>query len=236
MDKNKLWLIGSVLVTSVIVVLGVLLGVQPQLDSMNGADASRAAVQSTNAGHVALLARLKHDFEDLDALTATAEALAESVPSGSAMPAFVDQLDAQSQAVGLTLTGMTVTEAQAYVPVLPEVPAAAAAGSAAPDSEGASAAGSAAGAAAGSAAAEAATPAPVALITGSNFAAFPLQITVTGTYAQVLEFVASLQSGSRLFLVHGIDTAQASGEEALVNATISGLVYSLVAPAAASVG
>ncbi|TFD51783.1 hypothetical protein E3T43_15995 [Cryobacterium sp. Hh7] len=232
MDKNKLWLIGSMLVTSVIVVLGVLLGVQPQLDSMNAADASRAAVQSTNAGHVALLARLKHDFEDLDALTATAEALAESVPSGSAMPAFVDQLDAQAQAVGLTLTGMTVTEAQAYVPVLPEVPAAAAAaatstGSAAPDSEGASAA--------ASSAAEAATPAPVALITESNFAAFPLQITVTGTYAQVLEFVASVQSGSRLFLVHGIDTAQASGEETLVDATISGLVYSLVA-ATTSVG
>ena len=228
MDKNKLWLIGSMLVTSVIVVLGVLLGVQPQLDSMNAADASRAAVQSTNAGHVALLARLKHDFEDLDALTATAEALAESVPSGSAMPDFVDQLDAQAQAVGLTLTGMTVTEAQAYVPVLPEVPAAATStGAAAPDSEGASAA--------ASSAAAAATPAPVALITESNFAAFPLQITVTGTYAQVLEFVASVQSGSRLFLVHGIDTAQASGEESLVDATISGLVYSLVA-AATSVG
>ena len=228
MDKNKLWLIGSMLVTSVIVVLGVLLGVQPQLDSMNAADASRAAVQSTNAGHVALLARLKHDFEDLDALTATAEALAESVPSGSAMPDFVDQLDAQAQAVGLTLTGMTVTEAQAYVPVLPEVPVAATStGSAAPDSEGASAA--------ASSAAAAATPAPVALITESNFAAFPLQITVTGTYAQVLEFVASVQSGSRLFLVHGIDTAQASGEESLVDATISGLVYSLVA-AATSVG
>ena len=210
MDKNKLWLIGSVLVTSVIVVLGVLLGVQPQLDSMNVADTSRAAVQSTNAGHVALLARLKHDFEDLDALTATAEALAESVPSGSAMPAFVDQLDAQAQAVGLTLTGMTVTEAQAYVPIVPVADAAAV---------------------------PAALPAaPAALITASNFAAFPLQITVTGTYAQVLEFVASLQSGGRLFLVHGIDTAQASGEETLVDATISGLVYSLVAPAAASVG
>jgi Tfp pilus assembly protein PilO len=226
MDKNKLWLIGSVLVTSVIVVLGVLLGVQPQLDSMNTADASRAAVQRTNAGHVALLTRLKHDFEGLEALTKTAEALAESVPSGSAMPAFVDQLDAQAQAVGLTLTGMTVTEAQAYVPIVPAASAAAAAvpssaAAAAPRSEAATAS-------------EATTPA--ALITAGNFAAFPLQITVTGTYAQVLEFVASLQSGGRLFLVHGIDTVQASGEDALVDATISGLVYSLVAPAAASVG
>jgi len=225
MDKSKLWLIGSVLVTSVIVVLGVLLGVQPQLDSRNTADASRAAVQRTNAGHVALLARLKHDFEDLEALTKTAEALAESVPSGSAMPAFVDQLDAQAQAVGLTLTGMTVTEAQAYVPIVPAAVSAAAvpssAAAAAPQSGAATAS-------------EATTPA--ALITASNFAAFPLQITVTGTYAQVLKFVASLQSGGRLFLVHGIDTMQASGEDSLVDATISGLVYSLVAPAAASVG
>ncbi|WP_241978083.1 type 4a pilus biogenesis protein PilO [Cryobacterium sp. TMS1-13-1] len=113
--------------------------------------------------------------------------------------------------------------------MLPEVPAAATStGSAAPDSEGASAG--------ASSAAEAATPAPVARITESNFAAFPLQITVTGTYAQVLEFVASLQSGSRLFLVHGIDTAQASGEETLLDAIISGLVYSLVAAATTSVG
>lgn len=230
MDKNKLWLIGSVLVTSVIVVLGVLLGVQPQLDSRNAADASRAAVQSTNAGHVALLARLKHDFEDLEALTATADALAESVPSGSAMPAFVDQLDAQAQAVGVTLTGMTLTEAQAYVPIVPAAsPATLPAASSAvtvPSSAAAATPQSKAGTASEA----------TALITASNFAAFPLQITVTGTYAQVLEFVASLQSGGRLFLVHGIDTKQASGEETLVDATISGLVYSLVAPAAASVG
>ena len=225
MDLNKLWLIGSVLVTSVIVVLGWLLGVQPQLDSLHAAETSRAAVQTTNTGHVALIARLKLDFENIDALAETADALAESVPTGSAMPDFVDQLDAQARAAGVTLTGMTVTEAQAYVPVAAPV--------AAPGTDTAAPA-------TGEEAPALASTGPVAsapsLITASNFAAFPLQITVTGNYAEVLDFVASLQTGGRLFLVDGLGTVPAPGEPNQVDATISGLVYSLVAPAAASAG
>ncbi|WP_161498850.1 hypothetical protein [Cryobacterium aureum] len=227
MDRNKLWLIGSVLVTSVIVVLGAVLGIAPQLESMNVANASRTLVQATNAEHVALLARLKHDFKNLDALTSEADALAESVPTGSAMPALVDQLDAQALAAGLTLTGMTVTEAVAYVPVVPVA--------AAPDAAADAAAVPAAVPDAVPAAMPAA-PASSTSITATNFAAFPMQITVTGSYAEVLDFVSRLQSGSRLFLVDGLSTARAPGLPGLVNATVSGLVYSLVAPAAASVG
>ncbi|MDJ0337770.1 hypothetical protein [Cryobacterium sp. PH31-O1] len=219
MNHNKLWLIGSALVTSVIVVLGVLLGIQPQLETMNAANASRIAVQATNEGHVALLGRLKHDFANLDALTTTADALAESVPSGSAMPALVDQLDAEAFAAGLTLTGMTVTEAVAYSSVLPaEVPIEAAAVPAAVPT------------------AVVATPAVTTAVTAANFAAFPLQVTVTGSYAEVLDFVSRLQSGSRLFLVSGLDSVAAPGLPGLVNATVSGLVYSLVAAAPASAG
>ncbi|SEM89030.1 hypothetical protein [Cryobacterium luteum] len=224
MNHNKLWLIGSALVTSVIVVLGVLLGIQPQLETMNAANASRAAVQATNTGHVALLARLKHDFANLDALTTTADALAESVPSGSMMPALVDQLDAEALAAGLTLTGMTVTEAVAYAPILPAAAAVPADGAAVP---------------ADPAVVPAVVPAAVVTTTAvnaTNFAAFPLQVTVTGSYDEVLDFVARLQSGSRLFLVSGLDTVAAPALPGLVNATVSGLVYSLVAPAAASAG
>lgn len=235
MNHSKLWLIGSVLVTSVIVVLGWLLGIAPQLDSMNAANASRAAVQATNAGHVALLARLKHDFANLDALTTTADALAESVPSGSAMPALVDQLDAEALAAGLTLTGMTVTEAVAYAPIVPV----AAMVPAATDAAATDAAPAPAVVPAVAPAALAALPATSAVATevsAANFAAFPLQVTVTGSYAEVLDFVSRLQSGSRLFLVSGLDTARAPGLPGLVNATVSGLVYSLVAAAPASAG
>lgn len=237
MNHSKLWLIGSVLVTSVIVVLGWLLGIAPQLDSMNAANASRAAVQATNAGHVALLARLKHDFANLDALTTTADALAESVPSGSAMPALVDQLDAEALAAGLTLTGMTVTEAVAYAPIVPVaamVPAATEA--AATDAAATDAAPAPAVVPPAALAALPATSAVATEVSAANFAAFPLQVTVTGSYAEVLDFVSRLQSGSRLFLVSGLDTARAPGLPGLVNATVSGLVYSLVAAAPASAG
>ncbi|WP_166789930.1 MULTISPECIES: hypothetical protein [unclassified Cryobacterium] len=229
MDHNKLWLIGSVLVTSVIVVLGAVLGIAPQLESMNAANASRTVVQATNAEHVALLARLKHDFKNLDALTSEADALAESVPSGSAMPALVDQLDAQAVATGLMLTGMTVTEAVAYVPVVPVV-------AAAPAVDAAAVPAAVAEVPVAVPAVAPAAPASSTAITATNFAAFPMQVTVTGSYAEVLDFVAGLQSGSRLFLVDGLGTVAAPGLPGLVNATISGLVYSLVAPAAASTG
>ena len=228
MDLNKLWLIGSVLVTTVIVVLGVLLGIQPQLESMNAAQMSRAAVAATNAEHVALLARLKHDFENFDTLSTTAEVLAESVPSGSAMPALVDELDAHAVQVGLTLTGMSVSEARAYVPVVPvaavpSVDAAAPVEAPAPET---------------GLVTTGATPVATTTteITASNLAAFPLEVTVKGSYAQVLAFVARLQSGSRLFLVDGLNTVTVDAEPGVVNATISGLVYSLVAPTPVSAG
>ncbi|TFD71882.1 hypothetical protein E3T38_03635 [Cryobacterium sp. Hb1] len=73
-------------------------------------------------------------------------------------------------------------------------------------------------------------------INNTNFAAFPLQVTVTGSYDQVLDFVSRLQSGSRLFLVDGLNTAAAPELPGTVNATISGLVYSLVTPVAATAG
>jgi Tfp pilus assembly protein PilO len=228
MDLNKLWLIGSVLVTSVIVVLGVLLGIQPQLESMNAAQMSRAAVEVTNAEHVALLARLKHDFKNIDTLSTTAQVLAESVPSGSAMPELVDELDAHAVQAGLTLTGMSVSEARAYVPVVP-VAAVPSADAAAPVEAPAAEAGL---------VTTGTTPVATTTteITASNFAAFPLKVNVKGSYAQVLAFVARLQSGSRLFLVDGLNTVTVDGEPDVVNATISGLVYSLVAPAPVSAG
>ena len=234
MGHNRLWHIGAALVTSVVVVLGWLLGIQPQLDTMTAAEENRSTVQITNVGHATLLARLKRDSANLGALARTAQKLAESVPSGSAMPAFVDQLDAQAQAAGLTLTGMTVTEAKAYAPVPPAAAAPEAAANEAVPPTGVDVASPVAAVPAAAALAVTGAVTPAAQITASNFAAFPMQVTVTGTYAQVLDFVASLQSGDRLFLVNGLDTVPAPGLPELVDATISGLVYSLVPPPASA--
>ena len=82
-------------------------------------------------------------------------------------------------------------------------------------------------------------PTTDALITSSNFVAIPVTITVDGQWGGALAFIKGLQSGSRLFLVTGFTTKQAtdnSGSDAGggVEANISGFIYALIDPKTAA--
>lgn len=227
MDKNRLWMIGSVLVMAVVLVGGALLGLQPQLAAAAAANEQRISVEASNAGQAAVLAQLKKDFEGIDALKAELAPLSASVPSGTRMPAFVKQLDALAGMTQVTLDGFTVSEATPYAPV--EAPAATvadpAAAAAAPPTD--------------AAAVPTAGVPPVRneQITADNFASMAVTVTVSGSYGNALNFVNGLQNGERLFLVSGLTTtSQDAGEEESnggnVSAVITGLVYVLVPPAA----
>ena len=52
MDKNRLWIIGAVVVMVAIVALGWVVAIQPQLDAAAAADAQRATVDATNAANL----------------------------------------------------------------------------------------------------------------------------------------------------------------------------------------
>lgn len=226
MDKNRLWMIGSVLVMVVVLVGGVLLGIQPQLAAAAAANEQRASVEASNAGQAAVLEQLKKDFEGLDTLKDELAPLSASVPSGTRMPAFIKQLDALAIGTQVTLDGFTISDAVPYTPV--EAPAA-------PD-----AASDAASPATSPDAAVAPTagvpPVTNEQITADNFASMVVTVTVSGSYANALSFVDGLQSGERLFLVSGLTTTakesieeeSSSGE---VTASITGLIYVLVPPA-----
>ena len=94
MDKNRLWLIGSILVMALIVAGGWVVGVQPQLAAIADAETQKAAVDDTNARNAQVLAQLKKDSADLPTLKAKLAELAASVPDGSSIPSFTDQLNA----------------------------------------------------------------------------------------------------------------------------------------------
>lgn len=236
MNKNRLWIIGSVLVMVVVLVGGVLLGVQPQLAAAAAANEQRATVEASNAGQAAVLEQLKKDFEGIDTLKAELAPLSASVPSGTRMPAFVKQLDALAGSTSVTLDGFTVSDAAPYTPVAAPAAVADPAADADPGAD--------------PAAAPAATPAegqtlvaglpPVTSdqITTENFASLSVTVTVTGSYANALDFVNGLQNGERLFLVTGLTTTakDATNEESgpQVTAAITGLVYVLVPPAGAA--
>ncbi|TFC91824.1 MULTISPECIES: hypothetical protein [Cryobacterium] len=224
MNKNRLWTISSVLVMVLVLMLGVLLGIQPQLAATSAANDQRISVQASNAGQAAVLVQLKEDFAGIDKLKADLAPLSDSVPNGTDIPAFVNQLDALASASQVTLTGITVADAVPYAPVVAPVEAATETTQDATPEPTTSAA-----------------PAPTAgvppvtnpQITVDNFASLAVSITVSGSYANALNFVSGLQTGSRLFLVSGISTSK-EAESVDVTATITGLVYVLVPPASAA--
>lgn len=227
MDKNRLWVIGSVLAMVVVVVLGWLVGIQPQLDAISTSANEQATVDVTNAGHAARLAKLKEDFKDIGKLKAELAPLDASVPTGTEIPAFVDQLDALAGGTQVTLLGITVADAKPYTPVADPTAPVADSGSASTPAPSAT---------------PTSAPAPTTgvppftntKISANNFAALAVQITVKGDYTNVLNFVNGLQVGTRLFLVTGLTTAAAADNPGAVEANISGLIYALVTPAPAS--
>jgi Tfp pilus assembly protein PilO len=220
MDKNRMWIMGSVIVMVAVVALGLLLGIQPQLAAVATANDARAAVEASNAGQALVLTKLKSDFAGIDALKAELVPLQASVPSGTDMPRFVTQLGTLAGSTSVTLSGMTVANAVPYA-----APAALASTGTTDAATGTPAA---------------ATPLTNAQITATTFASLAVQITVTGSYAHALDFISGLQSGQRLYLVTGITTAPTAaaategataGSTGDVTATITGLVYVLVPPA-----
>jgi len=76
-------------------------------------------------------------------------------------------------------------------------------------------------------------------ITSANFVLIPVQISVTGAYGKVLDFVHQVQTGSRLFFVSMLSSSGSTDTKGAANptkvttpekvdATIGGLVYVLL--------
>ncbi|WP_025156593.1 hypothetical protein [Leifsonia aquatica] len=226
MDKNKLWIIGAALVMVAIVAGGWFLGIQPQLANAAAADAQRAQVVAENARQTATLAKLKTAYARLPELKSDLASLRESIPEGTDLPSFVDQVTDLCASTGASFTGYTTAAS------LPYVTASTGSSATSPTSTATSTPAPTSGATPSPAATpEAGTP-PVTnrLVTEQNFVATPLTVTVEGGYANVLQFIKGLQTGKRLFLVTNVQTSATTDPSAAgtFDATVSGLIYSIV--------
>ncbi|WP_285115722.1 hypothetical protein [Leifsonia sp. fls2-241-R2A-40a] len=229
MDKNRLWMIGSILVMALVVAGGWVVGIQPQLAAIADAATQKAAVDDTNARNVQVLAQLKKESADLPALKAKLAQLAASVPDGSSIPSFTDQLNALYTSSNVICVDQAFADAVAYKPVTP-VAAPPASGATSSSSPSPSPTPAVTPAPAPTAAPAGVPPVANALITSQNFAAQPVTITVRGQYADILNFVHGLQTGPRLFLVTALSTAPTTGTNAApgsLDGKIAGYIYSL---------
>lgn len=222
MDKTRLWVIASVLVMALVLAGGWFLGVQPQLGAIADAEAQTASVQQTNETYAQALAKLKRDSADLPALKAKLASLAASVPEGSAVPAFIDQLNALYTASNVVCIDQSFSDAVAYSPAAPPA--------ATPTSTQTPAPGAAPTPTPAPTAAAGTPPVVSSLITATNFAARPVSVTVRGRFADILTFVNGLQTGPRLFLVTSFSTVPATDATAgpgTLDAKVAGYVFSL---------
>lgn len=237
MNMNRMWVLGAALLIGIVAVLGWMLGISPKLSEAKEAKAQQTTVETQNADLEAQLVTLKKQFESIDDLRGELADLRESVPSDPDMAAFVGQLDTMAEKHRVTLTQITVSDAQPYVPVIaaPAAEPAPAQGAATGDAAAAPVDAAAAAAAAAEAAAAAVVPAPVVnpLVTAQNFVAVPISVEVDGRYDDVLAFVAGLQEGKRLVMVTTFKTSEEE-DSGNVTGTITAFVYVLIDPNAAT--
>lgn len=228
MSRNRLNLLLATLAMVVVAVGGFFLAVQPQLAQTAAAHEQTRTVDQTNDTSRAELARLREQASQLPTMQRDLAALDASVPAGSALPSFIDELNGVAQATGMQVSSFTASDATAYTP-----PATTAADG---TSSGSAADGTTATATAKPA--PTASPAPTAprvvtdpVITSENFSVVPVTVAVDGTFDQALAFVQGVQSGSRLFLITTIASSQKTGDDGSVGTmatwTFGGSVYVL---------
>lgn len=212
MDKGKIWIAGAVLAIIVLIGGGWLLGIAPQLAIAASANTDRVNAVVTNANNQRLLAKLKSDYQNIDALKNQLLALRQAVPPKEDIPSFVTELNTLSGANKVTLKSLTVSDAKPYTPAS-QTPA--------------------------SGTSKTNPPQPNAKVSASNFVVVPVQISVTGDYGRVLSFVNDVQMGQRLVLVSSLTTTGATdakgakgnstttGGSQKVDSTLGGFIYVL---------
>lgn len=231
MSRNRLNLLLATLAMVVVAVGGFFLAVQPQLSQTAAAHEQTRSVEQANDTSRAELARLREQASQLPTMQRDLAALDASVPAGSALPSFIDELNGVAQATGMQVSSFTASDATAYTP-----PVSTAADGA--SSESGSAAGGTTATATATPTASAAPTAPAApqvvtdpTITSENFSVIPVTVAVDGTFDQALAFVRGVQSGSRLFLITTIASSQKTGDDGSVGTaatwTFGGSVYVL---------
>jgi len=241
MSTRRIWIAGCAIVMAAAVALGWLLGASPLLEAARANGEARDAAVAQNLTYTQELAALKEQFAGIGELEDQLGELREELPPLAKQPDYLAQLASAAERHSVTLTTITVADAVAYAPTVAEVPA-----EEAPVADAEATQETAADA-------EPVTIAPVVgagvpvtspLVTAENFVSIPVTLALEGGYGNVLDFVDSVQTGTRLSAVTAFSTskdgagADAGAEEGeptgpdTVTGTVTVFIYALLDPAA----
>lgn len=113
MSILRLWVIGAVLMSLVIVAAGWFLGISPRLADAALAEEERQNVEVINVGYEATLAELQRLSQNLPELESELEGLRVEIPDEPELSTLLGQLNALAEAAGVSIVEVT-----AQTPVL----------------------------------------------------------------------------------------------------------------------
>lgn len=116
MNRQRLWIIVSIVVTAAVLLMGWFLLIQPMLSAAGEANAERATVASQNQAQEALIVKLKAQYADIDTLRASLADMQSRLPPDAAADDLIAEIDSKAAAGGVTVTSVTVSQPIPFVP------------------------------------------------------------------------------------------------------------------------
>lgn len=225
-NRNRLWLIA--LGAGIVAVLagGWFVGVDPVLTQVSDANSQRIATIDANSAAQQKIDSLRTEFANIEALKSQLHALAESVPSTADNAVFLREIDSLTSFSGVKLQSVTLAVPIAYTPPVTAAPVpTSGAGTASSSSPSPSPR--------ASGTASAATTNPTSAGPLGRLVLIPTQISVVGSYANVMEFVGGVQTGARQYLASAMNLSKNSSTGAFT-AALTGWIYALPSTAQAA--
>jgi len=213
--NNRVWTLGAVLLTAIIVAATWFIGVSPMLGTASAAADERQSVSDQNQLQELRLKDLEQRYAKISTLQSELDDQRRLVPGAAQLPRFIGQLDAIQAASGVTVQEVTFLDAVPYEPEVEE---------AAPAEEGAEEGG---GSPTDAVAAADAPQVDASLVNASNFVAIPVTVRASGEFGQVMSFVSGVQNGERLFLATALAVTQ-EAEGGVFTGDITGYIYVLL--------
>lgn len=215
MNQIKMRVAGAILLILLIVGGGWFLGIEPSLAIASSANQERVRVNSLNNLNEFFLAKLRSDYQNITALQSQLNLLRVSVPTTANLSKFISELNSLASKENVTVKSIQFNDAKPYSFIGQTLGAG---GKQEPP-----------------------PPLSNSKITSTNFVVIPMQISVTGIYSDVLDFLNSVQVGPRLCLITTLSTTGSAGAKAIgitppliadfsgrVDASIGGYVYVLL--------
>ena len=215
MSRSKSLVIGAFLLIIAIIAGGWFLEISPQRAITSNLNSERANVLALNSKNQLLLTQLKKEYQNIAPLKSQLDLLNRSIPPTANVSAFISELNSTANTYNVTIKSIVVSDAKPY-----------ALAAQAPATNGTK---------------EPPAPDSNLKINSANFVIIPLQISISGKDADVLDFVNGIQKGQRLFLISTFTSAGSIGSNAtstippiskkapgLVDASVGGFIYVLL--------